>query len=343
MRAVAIRSSTVAPAHNFMRVSALMLVLFVPCAVVFAPAARAAAAADYPQRPIRMIMPNAPGSSNDTLGRLLAARLGEALGQQIVVDNRAGAGGVIGMEIGKAASPDGYTIIVSSEGALSLAPHIYRKLGYDPLRDFEFIGLFLDTPNVLVVNPALPVKNVRELIEYAKAKQGQLNMASAGAGSQSHITGYALMLAAGFTSVHIPYKGGGPSIAALVANESQWTIPPAAAVMTLVRSGRLRGLAHTLAKRSVLFADMPALAETLPGFTRSGWKGLLAPRGTSKAVIDKLHAAMLTVVSTREARDQFALQGSEVVTGSGEDMRRLLVRDLADTALIVKATGLKVE
>jgi tripartite-type tricarboxylate transporter receptor subunit TctC len=326
-----------------MRTSAHASVLFVVCVVAAAQTARAAAPADYPNRPIRMIMPNAPGSSNDTLGRLLATRLGEALGQQIVVDNRAGAGGVLGTEIGKHANPDGYTIIVSSEGALSLAPHIYSKLAYDPLRDFEFIGLFVDTPNILVVTPALPVKNARELIDYAKARQGQLNMASAGAGSQSHLTGYALMLSAGFSSVHIPYKGGGPSIAALVAGESQWSIPPAAGVMTLVRSGRLRALAHTLAKRSALFADMPALAETLPGFTRSGWKGLLAPRGTPKAVIDKLHAAMLRVVGTREAKELFALQGSEVVTGSGDDMKRLLVKEIADTALVVKAAGLKVE
>jgi tripartite-type tricarboxylate transporter receptor subunit TctC len=151
------------------------------------------------------------------------------------------------------------------------------------------------------------------------------------------------MLSAGFSSVHIPYKGGGPSIAALVAGESQWSIPPAAGVMTLVRSGRLRALAHTLAKRSALFADMPALAETLPGFTRSGWKGLLAPRGTPNFVIDKLHAAMLRVVGTREAKELFALQGSEVVTGSGDDMKRLLVKEIADTALVVKAAGLKVE
>ncbi len=301
------------------------------------------AAADYPLRPLRMIMPNAPGSSNDTLGRLLATRLAEELGQPIVVDNRAGAGGVLGTEIGARAIADGYTIIVSSEGALSLAPHIYKKLSYDPLRDFEFIGVFADTPNLLVVNPSLPVKSTREFIDYAKGKQGQLNLASAGAGSQSHLTGYALMLAAGFTSLHVPYKGGAASMTALVSNESHWSIPPAAGVMTLVRAGRLRALAHTLAKRSALMGELPALAETLPGFTRSGWKGLLAPRGTLRAVINRLHAAMVRAMNTREAREQFALQGSEVVLGDGAAMKQLLAKEITDTAQVVKAAGLTAE
>jgi tripartite-type tricarboxylate transporter receptor subunit TctC len=309
--------------------------------VLAAPASPAADA--YPLRPIRLIMPNAPGSSNDTLGRLLAARLAGELGQQIVVDNRAGAGGVLGTEIGAGAIADGYTLIVSSEGALSLAPHIYKKLSYDPLRDFEFVGVFADTPNLLVTNPTLPVKTAREFIDYAKAKAGQLNLASAGAGSQSHLTGYALMLAAGFNSLHVPYKGGAASINALVSNESQWSIPPAAGVMTLVRSARLRALAHTLPKRSPLMGELPALAETLPGFTRSGWKGLLAPRGTPRPIVDKLHAAMRRSLDTREAREQFAQQGSEVVLGDGAAMKRLLEKEIADTALVVKAAGLRVE
>ena len=298
---------------------------------------------DYPNRPVRVIMPNAPGSSNDTLGRILAARLGEAMGQQFVVDNRAGAGGVVGMEIGKNANPDGYTVIVSSAGAMSVAPHIYAKLPYDSLKDFEFVALFLDTPNVLVVNPALPVKSVKDLIDYARAKPGELNMATAGAGSQGHLAGYALMLAAGFSSVHVPYKGGGPSVAAVVAGESQWTLPPAAAVMTLVRSGRLRALGHTLPQRSPLLGDMPAIAETVPGFTSTGWKGLLAPKGTPKPILDKLHSTVNKVVTTKEAREQFALQGCEVVTGTPEQFRKLVQQDIAATAKVVKAAGLKVE
>jgi len=309
--------------------------------VLSTPACGAADA--YPLRPIRLIMPNAPGSSNDTLGRLLATRLAGELGQQIVVDNRVGAGGVLGTEIGAGAIADGYTLIVSSEGALSLAPHIYKKLSYDPLRDFEFVGVFADTPNLLVTNPTLPAKTAREFIDYARGKGGQLNLASAGAGSQSHLTGYALMLAAGFSSLHVPYKGGAASITALVSNESQWSIPPAAGVMTLVRSGRLRALAHTLAKRAPLMGELPALAETLPGFTRSGWKGLLAPRGTPRAIIDKLHAAMQRGLDTREAREQFAQQGSEVVLGDGAAMKRLLAKEIADTAQVVKAAGLRVE
>ena len=199
---------------------------------------------DYPDRPVRMMMPNAPGSANDTMGRILAAKLGNALGQQIVVDNRAGAGGVLGMEIGKNAIPDGYTLVSPSTAATSIAPHIHKTLPYDPVKDYEFISLFAVMPNILVVNPGQPPKTVREFIDYAKTMGSKLNMASAGTGAQSHLSGTAFMIAAGFESVHVPYKGGGPSVGATVAGEAQWTFTPAAAVMSLIKAGRLRALGH---------------------------------------------------------------------------------------------------
>ncbi len=298
---------------------------------------------NYPSRPIRLIMPNAPGSSNDTMGRIAAARLGDALGQQIVVDNRAGAGGLLGMEIGKNAIPDGYTLISPSTAATSIAPHIHKKLPYDPVKDFEFISLFGVTPNVLVVNTALPVKSVKELIDYAKAKGGKINMASAGIGAQSHLTGAALMIAAGFDSLHVPYKGGGASVAAVVAGESQWTFTPAAAVMSLVKSGRLRALGQSLPKRTALLGDMPAIAETIPGFSYSGWYGLTAPKGTPKAILAKLRENLIKVMHTHEARDQYALQGAEVVTNTPEEFRKFVQQDIINTGKVVKAAGLKAE
>src|SRR5262245_32139517 len=197
-----------------------------------APILAADAAKDYPSRPIRLVMPNAPGSSADTLGRIVAAKLGDAFKQQIVVDNRAGAGGALGLEIGKNALPDGYTLITTSISALTVSPHIRKDLGYDPMKDFEYVAMYSRQGAVLVVHPAVPAKSVKELIEYAKAKQGKINMASAGPGSTSHLSGTAFMTAGGFASLHIPYKGGGPSAAAVVAGESQWTMPPAPAVMT---------------------------------------------------------------------------------------------------------------
>ncbi|OGA48784.1 MAG: hypothetical protein A3F74_25775 [Betaproteobacteria bacterium RIFCSPLOWO2_12_FULL_62_58] len=308
------------------------------------PIARAAdAAKDYPSRPIRLIMPNAPGSSADTMGRIAAARLGEVLGQQIVVDNRAGAGGVVGMEIGKNSNPDGYTLITTSLGALTVSPHIRRNLPYDPMKDFEYVTLYSRQGNVLVVNPALPVKSVKELIEYAKARPGKVNMATAGIGAQSHLNGTALMIAGGFESVHVPYKGGGPSTAAVIAGEAQWSIAPAGAMMSHVRAGRLRAIGHTLPQRSPLMGDIPAIAETLPGFKYIAFSGFLAPKGTPKPVVQKIGATMAKVVNTPEMREQLALQGAEPATGTSEEFRKAVQQELIETGKLVKTIGLKAE
>ncbi len=317
------------------------IALAVFCSTSFAYAADNAQ--KYPERPIRMIMPNAPGSANDTMGRILAAKLGDALGQQIVVDNRAGAGGILGMEIGKYANPDGYTLVAPSTAATSIAPHIHRKLPYDSARDYEFISLFAVMPNILVVNPGQPPKSVKEFIDYAKVMGNKLNMASAGIGSQSHLSGTAFMVAAGLESVHVPYKGGGASVAATVAGEAQWTFTPAAAVMSLIRANRLRPLGHSLPKRTPLLGDLPALAETLPGFTYSGWYGLTAPKNTPKPVLEKLHASLLKVAATPEFRELIAAQAAEVVTNTPGEFRKFVIDEIAQTAKVVRAAGLKAE
>jgi tripartite-type tricarboxylate transporter receptor subunit TctC len=301
------------------------------------------AARTYPERPIRLIMPNAPGSSTDTMGRIAAAKLGEALGQQLVVDNRAGAGGSIGMEMGKNATPDGYTLIVTSLGALTVSPHIRKDLAYDPIRDFEYVAMYSRQGNVLVVHPGLPVKSVRELIDYAKARQGKLNMASAGNGAQSHLNGTSLMAAAGFTSLHVPYKGGGPSVAAVVAGESQWTITPSAATMSLIRAGRLRALGHSLPQRSPLFPDIPPIGETVPGFKYVAFSGLLAPKGVPRPILDKIRTTMDRVVALPEVREQFAQQGAEPASGTPEEFRRAVQEELHEVGKLVKAIGLKAD
>lgn len=319
----------------------LLLAFAITCG---GPAAYAAdPAKDYPNRPIRLVMPNAPGSSADTMGRIVAVRLGDALGQQIVVDNRAGAGGVLGLEIGKNANPDGYTLITTSLSALTVSPHIRKDLPYDPMQDFDYVATYSRQGNVLVVNTGLPIKSVKELIDYAKGKQGKINMASAGIGSQSHLNGTALTIAAGFTSLHVPYKGGGPSMAAVVAGESQWAIAPAGAMMSLVRSGRLRALGHSLPQRSPLLGDMPAIAETVPGFQYVAFSGFLAPKGVSKPVLEKIRATVAKVVGTPEIREQFALQGAEPALGSAEEFREAVRQELIETGKLVKAIGLKAE
>ncbi len=306
-------------------------------------AAPADVAKDYPNRPVRMIVPNAPGSSVDTLSRIMAVKLSEVLGQQVISDNRAGAGGVIGMEIAKAAIPDGYTLISATTAASTIAVLLQKNPSYDPVKDYDHVVQFASTPNVLVVNPALPPKSVRELIDYCKGKQGQVHMASAGAGSQSHLSGVYFMQAAKFESLHVPYKGGGPSVASVIAGESQWTLTPAAAVMSFVNSGRLRALGHSLPQRSPLLRDIPPIAETVPGFDYSGWQGFMVPKGTPRPIIEKLRAAIVKTANLPEVKALLAAQGTEVVTGTSQEFREVVRDSMAKNALVVKAVGLKAE
>lgn len=306
-------------------------------------AATTVGAQDYPTKPIRLMMPNAPGSSNDTLARIVATHLGEVLGQQIVVDNRAGAGGVVGMEIGKNAAPDGYTLVAASTAAMSIAPHLYKRLPYDPVKDFEYIGMFGITPNVLVVNMQQPVKTMKDWLEWTRTRGNALNMASAGTGAQSHLAGVALLVAAGVQSTHVPYKGGGASVAAVVSGESHWTITPAPAVMNLVNSGRLRVLGHSMPGRTPLLKDVPSISDYVPGFKYSGWNGLLAPKGTSKAVLTKVTAALQKAGASPELRKQFAQQGAEVVLTAGAEFRKHVEEEIRTVGVVVKAAGLKPE
>ena len=312
-------------------------------ATLLAALSLAASAQEYPGRPIRLMMPNAPGSSIDTVGRIFAARLGETLGQQIVIENRAGAAGAIGIEIAKNAAPDGYTLLFASASGMSIAPLLQKKIPYDPVNDLAFVSLVAVMPNVLVVTPTLPIATVKELIDYARANRGRVNMASAGPGAASHLGGVLLMVMGDFESLHVPYKGGGPSVASVVAGESHWTVTPAPAAMSLVKAGRLRAIAHTLPVRAPLFGDLPTIAETLSGYDYSGWAGLLAPKGTPRAILDKLHAAVVKTVGLSAVKEGFAAQGAEAVTNSPEEFRQFLQRDIANTAKVIKAAGLQVE
>jgi tripartite-type tricarboxylate transporter receptor subunit TctC len=306
-------------------------------------AAAADAAKDYPNRPIRMLVPNAPGSAVDTLGRIFAQALTQAGGQQVVIDNRAGAGGTLGMEIGKNSNPDGYTILSASTAAMTIAPHIYSRLPFDPLKDYEFVTLFGITPNVLVVNPSLPVKSVKELIDYCRGKNGEINMASAGPGSQSHLAGVVLLTLGKFQSLHVPYKGGGASVAAVVAGESQWTITPAPAVAGLIRGGKLRPIGHSLPKRNPLLGDLPSVAETVPNFEYSGWNGLLAPKGTPKPILDKLRELTIKAVQSPDLRKAFEQQLTAVQTNTPAEFRAFVAKELKEMGPIVKTAGMKVE
>ncbi len=297
-------------------------------------------AAAYPARPIRMLVPNAPGSSVDTLSRIIGNKLTEVIGQQLVIDNRAGAGGIVGMEIAKHAAPDGYTVISATTAASTVAVLLQKNPTFDPLKDYDFVSQFAVTANVLVVHPSQPVKSVKDLIELAKSKQGKLNMASAGAGSQSHLSGAYFMSVANMPSLHVPYKGGGPSVASVLAGESQWTLTPAPAVMTHVNSGKLRAIGHSLPGRSQLMGNIPPIAETLPGFDYSGWQGFFMPKGTPKPIVDKLRAAVIKTAHSPEVTKALAVQATEVVTGTPEEFRKVVQASLVNNAKVIKLIGL---
>lgn len=304
------------------------------------PAVAAEAVKDYPSRPIRMLVPNAPGSSVDTLSRIVGNKLSEVIGQQVVIDNRAGAGGIIGMEIAKSANPDGYTIIAATTAATTIARLLQQKPTFDPLKDYDYVVQFAETPNVLVVNPSLPIKSVKELIAHAKAGKGKFNMASAGQGSQSHLSGAYFQQAAKIDSLHVPYKGGGASVASVIANESQWTLTPAAAVMSHVNAGRLRAIGHSLPKRTELLPNIAPIADTIPGFDYSGWQGFFLPKGTPKAINDKLREAVVKTVKLPDVKKQLDIQATEIVIRGPAEFHKVVAESMKKNAEVVKMVGL---
>jgi tripartite-type tricarboxylate transporter receptor subunit TctC len=295
----------------------------------------------YPSRAVRLLVPNAPGSSIDTMSRIVAAKLGDALGQPVFVENRDGAGGLIGVEAGRNAKPDGYTLICASNGSMIIAPLLKKSPPYDAVADFAAVGSFAVTPNVLIVNPELPVKSVKELIDYAKANASKINMATAGVGSQSHLSGVLLMNMAGFDSLAVPHKGGGPSVNSVVAGQTHWSITPAPAVMSFIKSGKLRAIGQSLPRRSATLGDIPPVADTVPGYDYSGWAGLVAPKGTPAAIVDRVHAALAKTLALPEARDGLEKQGAEVFEGSPEDFRKFIAQDQANTVKVIQAARLK--
>lgn len=307
----------------------------------------AAGAADpvsgYPGRPVRFIIAQTTGTSVDTLSRILATKMGELMGQQFVADNRSGAGGTIGAEIASQAAPDGYTLLVSSTGMQVISPQIYRKLNYDPVKSFEPIGLFAVTQNVVVVNPAFPVKTVKDLIALAKASPGKYNMANAGSGFQSHLAGVLFTHMAGIDVVHVPYKGGA-SLVAVMGNEAQVTIAPAPALTGHVRAGRLRAIATAGEKRSPLTPDLPTVIESgVPGYISTGWAGLMAPKRTPKPILDKVHATMAKALADPQTREYMERAGGEPISSTPQEMLRVIGEDYARMGQAIKLAKLKVE
>jgi tripartite-type tricarboxylate transporter receptor subunit TctC len=303
------------------------------------------AAQPYPTRPIRLITPQTPGASMDVLVRIIAPRWSERLGQPVVVDNRGGAGGIIGTETGARAGSDGYTLTVGAPSTMITARFTQRTLPYDPLRDFLPVSLIVNAEAVMVVYPGLPARTVQEFIALAKAQPGKLNMASAGLGSSSHLAGVLFTTLAGIEAVHVPYKGGGPVASSLIAGESQWTIVPAAAVVAHVRGGRLRALAVSTAKRSPALPDLPTLQEAgVRGYEYNAWNGVFAPRSTRRDVIDVNHAALQKVLADADVKRQFENQGLQPLgSASPEEFGAFVKTDYERIAKVVKLAGIKPE
>ncbi len=305
-------------------------------------AAGMAQAQDYPSKPLRLIIPFAPGGTNDVIGRLMAAKLGEMLGQQVIPDNRAGAGGTVGIELVVKTPPDGYNLVIGNIATLAINPTLYPKLSYDPLRDLQTVTLIAKVPQVLVAHPSLPAKNPRELIALAKARPGELAYGSGGNGSGAHISGEMLKMLAGVDLVHIPYKGVGPAQIDLLAGQIQLVFGGVPSVAPQVRAGRLRALGITGPQRVVTFPEVPTIAESgVKNYEATMWYGVLAAAGTPQSVVMKLHAAVNRALRTPDLNERLVADGSAPSGMLPEEFTAFIKSELARWAPVIRASGAK--
>lgn len=307
-------------------------------------AAPLAAWAAFPERPLRLIVPFPAGGAADLMARGLAQHLGEQLGQQVVIDNRGGAGGTLACEIVARAPADGYTLLFGTMGTQAINPALYSKLRYDPLKDFSPIALTHITPRVLVVGPSVKARNVGELIALARAKAGQLTYGSAGNGSSSHLSGALFESLAGVDLVHVPYKGSAPLLTDLLAGRIDATFDSFTVYEEHIRSGRVRALAVTSRTRMAALPQVPTLAEAgLHGYEVSNWLGVLAPAGTPKEVVTALHAAVIRAMSDAGMKRQLTALGIEPATSTPDEFSALIRSEIPKWARLVKASGAMVE
>ncbi len=303
--------------------------------------AGAALAQSYPTRPIRMIIPFGAGGSTDVLIRIVATMLPEALGQQVVIDNRTGAGGLIGTEIAAKSNPDGYTLLGTGTPHV-IVPNLYKKVSFDPLTDFEPIMQIASQPYGLVVHPSLGVKSVKELIALAKKEPGKLNYASSGQGGAMHLFQALFVNMAGIDMVHVPYKGSGPVRADLLGGQVKIGCLGLSSIIQHHKAGQLRIIAVTSAKRSPELPDIPTIAETLPGYEASLWTGLLAPRGTPPVAIQRIHREVMKLLQTAEVRTAYQRAGTDIVATDPKAFGDLLRLELAKWGKVVRDLKLQV-
>ncbi|MEI7678362.1 MAG: tripartite tricarboxylate transporter substrate binding protein [Betaproteobacteria bacterium] len=310
-------------------------------AVLAAIAALPAAAQTYPNRPIRLVVPSSPGGGTDITGRIVANKLSEQLGQQVVVDNRAGAGTIIGIEIAAKAPPDGYTLLMGLS-TLAINPSMYAKLPYDALRDLAPISLAVLSPNILTVHPSVPAKTVKEFIALAKAKPGTITFGSAGQATSPHLSGELLKVLAKIDIVHVPFKGSGQSVISSISGEIAANFPSVPTAIPYIKAGKLRGLGVTMAKRTAALPDVPSIAEAgVPGYEATQWFGMLAPAGTPRPIIDRLNHEMVKLLKSPEVRDRLIADGTDPAPTTPEEFGAYIKSETEKWTKVIKAAGIK--
>lgn len=321
--------------------SAVIIAALCATGVAQSVSAQTGAAAGYPSKPMRIIVPLAAGGPSDTVARTLAQKLSEVVGQTVIVDNRPGASGIIGTEIAAKSPPDGYTLLLVST-AVSVNPSLFKKLPYDTLKDITAVSLLAGTPYMLSVHPSLPVKTVKQLVALAKARPGELNHASGGSGTGPHLGMEAFMQKTGIKLVHITYKGGGPALNDFVAGHTQVYLANMLTMYPQVRAGRSRALAVSSLKRSSAAPEIPTIAESgVPGFDEAGHHGIVAPAGVPKEIIAKLQRDIVTAMRSPEIVKRLQTEGSEVIASTPEEYGAMIKRDIEKWAKVVAAAGIK--
>jgi tripartite-type tricarboxylate transporter receptor subunit TctC len=313
-------------------------------ALVGATSAAAAYAAAYPDKPVRMLVGFAAGGGTDTTARVIGIPLAEALGQQVIVDNRPGAAGNIAADITAHAVPDGYTILMGTIAALAINPSLYQKLPFDPIKDFEPIALVVSSMNVLVVHPSVAAKSVKELIALAKSQPGKLSYGSSGVGGAGHLAGVLFDQLAGTQMTHVPYKGGAPAMIGLVGGEVNMVFATAETAIPQVKANKIRALGVTTAKRSALVPDLPTIAEAgLPGYEANNWYGLVAPAKTPAAIVERLNREVVKVLNMPNVKEQLFRSGLDASPSTPKEFGAYIKSEMAKWSKVVKASGAKAE
>ena len=306
--------------------------------------AETAAAADFPDKAVRFVVGFTPGGPSDLVGRLLGQKLAELWGQQVVIDNRAGAGGNIAAEIVAKSPGDGYTLLLGNNSILATNAALYGKLAYDAVKDFAPVILVASQPNILVVHPSLPVKTIKELVALAKSKPGQLNYASSGSGAAAHLSGELFKAMTQVEMVHIPYKGAGPALNDVLAGQDQLMFATALSVVPHIRSGRLRALGVTTAARMKSMPELPTIAEAgVPGFEATTWHGIVMPANTPVVLVSRVNADVAKVLQMPDIRDRFAALGGEIIGGTPDEFAAYIKKEIPKWTKVVKDSGARAD